>query len=108
MNSKKKLPSPSVTESVATGGIGLWYTGCYINEEDACLLDKMNNNNQESLFQTGAFPDSKAITIKNITVRQSSTQLSSPSPSPNPLSQQTKSKKSKNQKNQFFGLGLTQ
>ena len=75
MNSKKKLPSPSVTESVTTGGIGLWYTGCYINEEDACLLDKMNDNNQESFFETGTFPDSKAITIKNITVRLSSTQF---------------------------------
>ena len=75
MNSKKKLPSPSVTESVATGGIGLWYTGCYINEEDACLLDMMKDNNQESSFETGTFPDSKAITIKNITVRLSSTQF---------------------------------
>ena len=64
-----------MTESVATGGIGLWYTGCYINEEDACLLDIMNDNNQDSSFETGTFPDNKAITIKNITVRLSSTQF---------------------------------
>ena len=62
------LSSPSVTENVTTGGIALWYTGCYINEEDACLLDEMNNKS-DTFFETGTFPDSKAITLKNITVR---------------------------------------
>ena len=57
-----------MTENVTTGGIALWYTGCYINEEDACLLDEMNNNS-DTFFETGTFPDSKAITVKNITVR---------------------------------------
>ena len=56
-----------MTESVPTGGVGLWYTGCYINEEDACLLDQMNNKSDSS-YDSDTFPDSKAITVKNITV----------------------------------------
>ena len=63
-------PSPSVTEDVTTGGIALWYTGCYINKEDACLMDKMNSESvAQSYFETVTFPNSRAITVKNITVR---------------------------------------
>ena len=29
--------SPSLWETPKSGATGLWYTGCYINEEDACL-----------------------------------------------------------------------
>ena len=50
-----------------TGSIALWYTGCYISEEDACLLDKMNDNFGEQ-SDTDVFPDKRAITIKNIQV----------------------------------------
>ena len=50
-----------------TGSIALWYTGCYISEEDACLLDKMNDNFGEQ-SDTDVFPDKRAITIKNIEV----------------------------------------
>ena len=29
--------SPSLWETPKSGATGLWYTGCYMNEEDACL-----------------------------------------------------------------------
>ena len=73
-NVNEYLLSPSVTENVTTGGIALWYTGCYINGEDACLLDQMDNKSVED-FETVTFPDSKAITVKNITVRLQSIKL---------------------------------
>ena len=65
-----------MTENVTTGGIALWYTGCYINKEDACLMDKMNSESvAQSYFETITFPDSSAITVKNITVRLKNVQL---------------------------------
>ena len=65
-----------MTENVTTGGIALWYTGCYINKEDACLMDKMNSESvAQSYFETVTFPDSSAITVKNITVRLKNVQL---------------------------------
>ena len=63
---KDCICSPALSDS-STGGTGLWYTGCYINEEDACLADQIKGITP-FLSQSQTFPDQKALTIKNVTV----------------------------------------
>ena len=63
------LHSPYIYETPKTKNVGLWYTGCYINEEDACLLDQMKNATSFSFSETEIFDDLKAVKIENITVR---------------------------------------
>ena len=58
--------SPVLSDS-RSGGTGLWYTGCYINEEDACLTDQIQGITP-FLSDSQTFPDAKALTMKNVTV----------------------------------------
>ena len=90
--------SPSLWETPKSGATGLWYTGCYMNEEDACLqvhkVIKCNDiliflneiiistfyltsNSQDSIngvtaagdsSSTETVDDAKSFTVKNLTV----------------------------------------
>ena len=60
------LSSAKLTDT-KSGGTGLWYTGCYISSEDACLEDQLQGT-VPFLNDSTTFDDSKALTIKNVTV----------------------------------------
>ena len=40
----KSLFSVLLTESLTRAGVARWYTGCYINKEDACFQKKLDNS----------------------------------------------------------------
>ena len=68
--------SPSLVEKTKLAGVARWFTGCYINEEDACFDKKINSYFYENDdMATGpeekvrAFPEPMPPKKKNIKMR---------------------------------------
>ena len=67
-NLNSYLSSPPISDKPKSGNTALWYTGCYMNHEDACLEDKIKGSNSASFSSTDVLDDNKALTISKLEV----------------------------------------
>ena len=70
------LFSPTLVERIPSAGTARWFTGCYINKEDACFdkkmwdkFDKYDNMDTEKENKVRAFPEPMPMKPKNSRLR---------------------------------------